>query len=355
MLFSIDEDIGNRITGWVMPNNPAATPSVIVHLDADNHVVIEASMYRPALKQRGLHNTGVCGFLLDEGNCRGLTASSNLEIHDAGTSLLLYRRRPDEGLVNKRFFRLEPQLFRSVAVDDALAPHFQMAYSALELQSEETIRAIIGIPFSASVYASGRIFWRFWEPILRDRGYMVGTLLRDPFYELAERLLILKLASSAEGDRIADAVGPVVEVAAAHLRKVDLRDISAIEAALASPPPELRSIVYNPLTLLLTARNAFDPPDTPTTAIALESLADMDAVGLRQDTESFFEQISAVLEVSESLSAETVPTNATVVQWADLLRERPAMRQLIEMDLVVYQTAVDIIERQRAKDPAASG
>jgi hypothetical protein len=355
MLFNIDADLGNQVFGWVMPNNPAATPTVIVHLDASHHVVVEASIYHALLKERGLHNTGVCGFALDENNCRGLTASNRLEIHEADTNLLLYRRRPDEEIINKKFFRLEPQLFRSVAVDDALGPHFQMAYSALELQSEETIRAIIGIPFSSSVYTSGRIFWRFWEPMLRDRGYMVGILLRDPFYELAERLLILKLASSPEGDSIADAIGPEVQAAASHLRKVDLRDISAIEAALASPPPELRSIVYNPLTLLLTARNAFDPPDTPTTAIALESLADMDAVGLRQDTESFFEQISAVLEVSESLSAETVPTNATVVQWADLLRERPAMRQLIEMDLVVYQTAVDIIERQRAKDPAASG
>jgi hypothetical protein len=354
MLFNIDADEGNRVFGWVMPNNPAATPSVIVHLDANNHVVVEASIYHALLKERGLHNTGVCGFALDENNCRGLTASNRLEVYEADTNLLLYRRRPDEGLINKKFFRLEPQLFRSVAVDDAIAPHFQMAYSALDLQSEETIRAIIGLPFTSSIYASGRMFWRFWEPMLRDRGYMVGILLRDPFHELAERLLILKLVSSPEGDSIADAVGPEVQAAAAHLCKVDLRDISAIEAAVASPPLELRSIVYNPLTYLLTAANAFDAPPSPTTAIALESLADMDAIGLRQDTESFFELVSAVLEVSESLPPEALPTSSTVVQWADVLRERPAMRRLIEMDLVVYQTAADIIERQRGSGVATS-
>jgi hypothetical protein len=212
MLFNIDGDLGDQVWGWVMPNNPAATPSVIAHLDAGNHVVVEASIYHPLLKERGLHNTGICGFVLNESNCRGLTTSNRLEIHEADTNLLLYRRRPDEGLINKKFFRLEPQLFRSAAVDDAFAPHFQMAYSGLELQSEETVRAIIGMPFSSSVYASGRLFWRFWEPILRDRGYMVGTLLRDPFHELAERLLILKLASSPEGDRIADVVGPVARL-----------------------------------------------------------------------------------------------------------------------------------------------
>jgi hypothetical protein len=354
MLFNIDADQGSQVFGWVMPNNPAATPSVIVHLDAHNHVVVEASIYHALLKERGLHNTGVCGFALDENNCRGLTASNRLEIHEADTNLLLYRRRPNEGIIDKKFFRLEPQLFRSVAVDDALAPHFQMAYSALELQAEETIRAIIGLPFTSSIYASGRIFWRFWEPLLRDRGYMVGILLRDPFHELAERLLILKLVSSPEGDSIADAVGPEVQAAATHLRKVDLRDISAIEAAVASPPLELRSIVYNPLTYLLTAANAFDAPPSPTTAIALESLADMDAIGLRQDTESFFELVSAALDVSESLSPEALPTSSTVVQWADVLRERPAMRRLIEMDLVVYKTAADIIERQRESGVATS-
>jgi hypothetical protein len=343
MLFNIDADSGNQVSGWVMPNNPAATPSVIAYLNANNHVVVEASLYHALLKEQGLHNTGICGFVLDESNCRDLAAAKRLEIHDAETNLLLYRRRPEDGLINRKFFRLESQLFRSVTVDDALEPHFQMAYPALELQSEETIRAIMTIQFSQSIYISGRIFWRFWEPLLRDRGYTVGTLLRDPFCELAERLLILKLASSPEGERIADAVGPEVQAAAAHFRTIDLRDISAIEATLQSPPLELRSIVYNPLTHLLAAANPFDPPAAQPTARALESLADMDVVGLRQDTGSFFEQLSGILEASQSFSGEVVPTSSTVVQWAEVLRERPAMRRLIEMDLVVYQTAFDII------------
>jgi hypothetical protein len=79
----------------------------------------------------------------------------------------------------------------------------------------------------------------------------------------------------------------------------------------------------------------------------------MDVVGLRQDTASFFEQLSGILEASQSFSVEVVPTSSTVVQWAEVLRERPAMRRLIEMDLVVYQTAFDIIERQRESDLAS--
>ena len=170
------------------------------------------------------------------------------------------------------------------------------------------------------------MFWRFWERCLRDRGYMVGMLLRDPFHEIAERLFILKLASS-HGGNIIDAVGPVVEAAAAHLRNIDLRGFRRSKRpCLGADRTQGDPLQSSHLPADRT--NAFDPPATPTTAIALESLADMDAVGLRHDPESFFELVSAVLEVSENLSTETVPTSSTVVQWADLLRERPAMRQL---------------------------
>jgi hypothetical protein len=354
MLFSIDEDVGGRLVGWVMPDNPAVTPRIIVHLDSHNHVVIDAFVFRPLLKQRGLHNTGICGFVLDENNCRGLTSADKLEIYDGDNNLLIYRRRPNAGLIDKKFFRLEHQLFRSVSLDELLQPHFHMTYPALELLSEETIRSILSLPFTTSIYASGRVFWRVWEPLLRDRGYMVGVLLRDPYHEIAERLLILKLAGSPQGGAITDSLGPVVEAAAAHLRGVDLQDLSSLDALLAAAPVELRAILYNPLTYLLSAQNAFDPPPLPATAVALESLADMDAIGLRQDTSPFFETVSTILDLPHSLKAISLPTNTTVLQWADLLRERPVVRSQIEMDLEVYQTVANIIERQSNKPATAS-
>jgi hypothetical protein len=347
MLFSIDEDVGWRLEGWVNPDNPAVTPRVIAHLDAEHHVVIEAFVYRPLLKQNGLHNTGVCGFVLDETNCSGLAAASKLEVFDADNNLLLYRRRPDTGVIDKKLFRLETQLFRSAAIDDLFLTRFHMGYPALDLHPEETIRSILALPFTQSIYASGRVFWRVWEPLLRDRGYMVGTLLRDPFHEMAERLLILKLASSPQGGGIVEAIGPVVEAAAGHLRNIDLKDFAELEALLAAAPIELKAILYNPLSYQLTAQNAFDPPPKPTTAVALESLADMDAVGLRDDPAPFFEVMTAMLDLPEGLAQVSLPTSNTVIQWADFLRERPTVRKLIEMDLEVYQTAAGIIEQSQ--------
>jgi hypothetical protein len=338
MLFSIDEDVGGRLEGWVMPDNPAVTPRVITHLSAAHHVVIEAFVFRPLLKEYGLHNTGICGFVLDENNCPGLTDAGELEIYDADNNLLLYRRRSSGGLIDKKFFRLEPQLFRSVALDELLSPRFHMTYTALDSLPEETTRSVLAIAFSPSIYAEGRVFWRVWEPLLRDRGFRVGMLLRDPYHELAERLLILKLANSPAGESIMDALGPMVEGAASRMRHVDLNDPSDIEAVLATPPHELRSVLYNPLTYLLTAQNVFDPPPTPATAVALDSLADMDAIGLRRDTRPFLETVSAILELPEYPQAIALPTSQTVLQLADVLRDKPTARGLIEMDLEVFET-----------------
>jgi hypothetical protein len=253
------------------------------------------------------------------------------------TRNLIYRRSPSEELIDKKFFRLEPQLFRSAAVDELLGPRFHMTYAALDFLSEETTRSVLAIPFTSSIYAEGRVFWRVWEPLLRDRGYRVGVLLRDPYHELAERLLILKLVTSPDGESIVDAVGPIVEGAATHIREVDLKDESNLEAALASPPHELRSLLYNPLTYLLAAQNAFDPPPFPATAIALDSLADMDVIGLRDDTKMFFETISAVLDVPETLAAIPLPTSQSVLHLAELLRKMSVARSLIEMDVEVYE------------------
>jgi hypothetical protein len=339
MLFSIDEDVGTRLEGWVMPDNPAVTPSVIVHLNPERHVVIEAFVFRPLLKENSLHNTGICGFVLDENNCPGLSSASDLKIYDADNNVLLYRRTPAGGLIDKKFFRLEPQLFRSAALDSFLVPRFHMAYAALELFAEETIRSILSISFSPSIYAAGRVLWRVWEPLLRDRGYRAGILLRDPYHELAERLMILKVASSPRGQSVTDALGQGIEAAAASVRDVNLSDRSGLETLFADPPAEVKSVLSNPLTHLLAAHNAFDPLPVPASAAALDSLADMDVVGLREDTSAFFETLLAVLDLPEHLEEVRLPTGPSILTLADVLRDVPASRSLIEMDLEVYGIA----------------
>jgi len=349
MLFSIDEDVGGRIIGWLMPDNPATTPRVIIHLNPEHHVVVEAFVYRPLLREQGLHNTGVCGFVADESNCPGLTAASNLEITDADNNVLIYRRRLDARLVEKKFLRIETQLFRSFSLDEEFLFRFQMSYQSLELLPEETTRSIFAIPFTNSIFASGRIFWRVWEPLVRDRDFKVGILLREPFEEMSERLLILKWASSNDASPMAAALMPVLQTCAATFRDVDLTDVNALDAVLTRPSDEIRALLYNPLVYQLAAPNAFDAPPVPESAAALDSLAEMDAVGLRSGADSFLNLIAAVLNLPNQLPKISFSASKTVAGFAEILREMRSARALIEHDLEVYSEAARIIDPDQAK------
>ncbi len=85
--------------------------------------------------EQGLHNTGVCGFVVDERNCPGVTAAGHLEIKDADNHILIYRRCNDAQLVDQKLLRIETQLFRSQGLDDGLIARFQMSYKSLEAAS----------------------------------------------------------------------------------------------------------------------------------------------------------------------------------------------------------------------------
>lgn len=339
MLFSIDEDVGERIIGWLMPDNPATTPRVIVHLDADHHVAVEAFVYRPLLKEQGLHNTGICGFVADESNCPGIGAAAKLEITDGENNVLIYRRGAGGDLIQQKFLRLETQLFRSFALDEEMLHRFQMSYRAIELLPEETTRSIFAMPFTNSIYASGRIFWRVWEPLLHDRGFKMGILLRDPFEEMAERLLILKWASTPEASSSANSLMPMLQTCTGAVRDLDLSDAAALEALLSRPSDELRTLLYNPLVYQLAAPNAFDPPPAPAVAAALDSLAEIDAVGLRDDPDSFLALVGAVLDLPRTFAPISLGSSKTVAGFANILREMGSARGLIEQDLEVYAEA----------------
>ncbi|MGH6849920.1 MAG: hypothetical protein ACREDD_05665, partial [Methylocella sp.] len=297
----------------------------------------------------GLHNTGVCGFVVDENNCPGVTAAGHLEIKDADNQILIYRRRNDAQTVDQKFLQIETQLFRSQSLDDALIARFHMSYKSLELLPEETTRSIFAISFTNSLFASGRIFWRMWEPMVRDRNFKAGILLREPFEELSERLLILKWASLSGANSAAAVLGQAVQLCAKVFCDVNLGDLTALQDLLACPSDELRAVLYNPVVYQLAAPNAFDPPRTPETAAALDSLAEMDAVGLRDDAGSFLRLVAAVLDLPDQLQGVSPRTSQTVIGLAEILREMGPARALIEKDLEVYSEVVRVLAPRPAE------
>src|SRR5947209_7103840 len=86
MLFHIEADHGTQIVGWLMPDNPSETPSVLVLLPDGKEVEVAATLAKPDVIETlrdafGFHHTtGTIGFLIDETILPGLAELQEFEI-----------------------------------------------------------------------------------------------------------------------------------------------------------------------------------------------------------------------------------------------------------------------------------
>jgi hypothetical protein len=354
MRFHIDSDSGSRIVGWVLPDNPTATPRVRVFLGDEEHTTIEAKHPRPRIKESGLHGTGVCGFVLDEKNCKGIARAPTLRIYDDDSDVLIYRRRPKAHLVDEKLFRIETQLLRASGLNDVLAPFFQLSYAGVELLGQETILSIIGITFSKSILAAGGIYFRTYEHHLRDRGFKTAILLRDPFEELAERLLILKWSATPQGMDAGAYLGQTVADAVHALREVDLESPRDLVAAFDSMDENAQRVVFNTTTRQLACAAADEPIEEYAVSRALDSLAELDIVGVRSDVRGFLDLCAAVLGVEQRIPDAALRVYPSVRGLADQLRQSPEAAERIALDVQLYDAtleAMSVVAGPRAGGP----
>ena len=124
MLFNLQEDHGTRISVYVVPDSGGSVPSVRVRSDGRDLLVLAANEHIPALVQAGRHTTGLCGFVIDEILVPGLGSYADLEITEAETGVLVYRRAIPQVIPDMNLFRLEAHLLPLWRIDDALKLRF---------------------------------------------------------------------------------------------------------------------------------------------------------------------------------------------------------------------------------------
>jgi hypothetical protein len=336
MLFNIDQDGGSQIVGWVMPNNPSFTPRIRVLSGDETKGIFDATQYRPLLKEQGLHDTGICGFVLDETIVPGLVDLKELAIFDEDSDLLLYRRRPPGKVIESKLFRVETRLLRTAILNDLLAPNFHMVYAGLEMLTEETVFSVLAIPYTNSIYATGRIFVRALEHQLRDRNFKTAILIRDPFEELAERLWVLKLVASNEGASFIAILGKDVQAAARSFRDVNLDSTKDLADMLTNLGDDSKPTLANTLTRQLASKGGIDTLDKFSVSAALDTLAEIDVVGLASDPDGFIALLNNVLADDKWLDVPILGVSERVSQLADVLRTMPAVQKLIGMDIELF-------------------
>lgn len=339
MQFNIEEDAGAHVALWVVPTNPANVPRISLSLNGGIELELEAHVVRPDFRTHGLHATGMVGFDLTEENVPGISTCSEFSIFDAVSGLLIYRRRHDNRSIEGRLFHLETRARRQPYVDRVFQDRFHMAYTSLEAMPAETVTTVLRIPYTTSLYASGRLPLDPIEDILRRQGFKVAMRLHDPVRELFDRLLML-----TEPDTYADVLATLMPAAilsrlSSRLRSVPIRQLDEVGRIVSRLDNETQAYLSDPLTRQLIQAPAGQILPRDAAKLALTRIAEIDIVALEEDVDGFFEIASAVMGTEAPFIAPEASMPSAPAP--SILRRQDWFVRLVRHDMAVYDAVVD--------------
>jgi hypothetical protein len=342
MMFTVDSDTGDAIVGWVVPDNPNETPTLTVYLPDRDPIDIVATIARPDILDLGMHNTGMVGFLVGESLIPTLRDEIGLELRDTLSKTLIYKRfNPDRHLVKKLMYfdaSVVPQRKCYRHINSNFAMNFNVAHS----YPYETLDVIMRIYYSKSIFVAGRPYYLRYANSLKDKNFCVIALLRNPFEDLAERLLFLNLLARSRdaGELSAYAAGlmPLTDFASAF----PFNDARGMDRAFRQAPKEIRNLLNDPLTRML-ACNIDEPPKRNHVTLALDNLAGMNAVGTHDRFPDFKLMVAGV--VGADIFQDSAPeTFQTVKDLAGSLAKLGSVQNLLENDLALYSYVSEALE-----------
>lgn len=334
MLFNLERDLGSSIFAYLVPDSLAAPAMLRVRGLGRDLATIEANETRDALVVAGRHPTGRCGFHIDETMIPGLSRIVDLELREAETDILVYRRYPAENPIGHKLFRLETHLLPLWRLDDVFESEFHMWYKGIDRHGRETSTQIFCLDHYASLYASGRLLYQSYEYYL-GKGFKTFAILRDPYDELAERILILKhIGPHAEkllGLRDALTFEPVI----ACLEDLESFAEPHLKRFFRQLPTVAIDALANPLVRQLTSRTPDEMPSHTSLAAALEALASFEILGLRTDAGSFLHALSDLtgLDIETMPSVDEFPL---VRELGRRLKTIASIEAFLEKDIELY-------------------
>lgn len=333
MLFNLESDSGDRVVWYIVPDSFGGEARAIICQDETPILSLKANEDRPAVVVAGRHETGRCGFSIDESQLPGLREITNLAIFEEESGLLVYRR-PSSQYIEKKIVRLESHLYPLWRLDDALKRRFQHHFRGAEAFGRETVTQLLLLDQIASSYLSGRILYRNYAYFI-EAGFDVYTILQDPYLELAERLLVLSRVRQAGLQLLGERDAMVFEPAINFAANLPFDDDKALKRAFKGIPSDAAQRLANPLVRQLTTSTPDEMPPGGAIASALDALSSFKLIGFRHEPEIAQTALREWLD----LEAEAIP----LVQGfrltssvARVLRESRSLDGLIELDLEVY-------------------
>lgn len=337
MLFSLESDGGDHILFYLVPDAHSEIPRAQVVVGGEPVLEWEANELREAVRVAGRHESGRCGFRLDCSMLPELPSIADLEIYEATSNLLVYRRRPP-GAVAKKVFRLEPHLLPMLAFERSVKPYFHYCARQIENHGLESATQMFLVARIDSIYLSGRINYKNFDFYI-DSVFEPVVFLSDPHVLLAERLLVLaKLWQAGKLGALSERDAMLLEPAAAFAAELPMNDGRGLKRALRNPPEEVAVALVNPVTRLLTAKTPSEMPRPGALSTALDTIAAFTIVGVEGDEHGFRDTFAQLIGADpDSLDPPSIP--GAVAQLADLLREEADVERLIDIDLDLFTAA----------------
>ncbi|NVD39799.1 hypothetical protein HT585_13105 [Ensifer sp. HO-A22] len=341
MYFAIDSDQGHTISGWLILDNPADVPQFVIRIPGKAPITFNANVIRPDLRDHGLHSTGLVGFQIDGQLIPDLTHVSELTLAEVESDLPIFRRNANARSVQKRLLLMEVGAIPQVKLMRRVIDMFDLAYPVVDRFPLETVSSIIG-SFTSSLFVSGQPSWQRHGSLAREKGFVTAALLRDPFEELAERLIALvhmkKWSEKALGNS-------VFKRHATLLNIVDGLDLGS-EKSLLGGFRKLSAEQYNLLRSPMTRAFGCSPEEEVqrrSVSIALDNLAQFDLVGTRERFGEFSILLDALLgaPIFEGAELQTLPG---APELALILANIGLVADLIDEDIALYSFAAEAVQ-----------
>ncbi|MCJ2136918.1 hypothetical protein MKK69_23185 [Methylobacterium sp. J-026] len=331
MRFFIDHDQGDSIRGWIVPDNPLAISRVAVSVAGRRVAEIPASVIDEAFKRNGWHATGQCTFVLTDVEVPGLPEIPRLELYDADTNVLIYRRLPPEGTVQLRTMLINTSIEPETALQTALFPYFQHCHFNVHRLSDEIMTSLLSTKAMPSALLSGAVTIPRYENYMTPDLMITAILLKDPHVEMATRMLWLKArAGDATDPARSWRLGPLAE-AASFADEYDFADAKSLKRFFRMLPEPAYRLLYNPLTRQLGTRMPGDRLDPGNSIVAVEVLARVGIVGHQAQFPAFASMLFDRLGINVPLP-DLPPVPAEVRALAERLRSSKAVEEMLVFD-----------------------
>jgi hypothetical protein len=336
MNFSVYQDTGTEIHGYLVPDGLSTQPRIYVRINGENKIFqVACWVFVEGARSQGLHNTGNVGFVLNDENVPGISLAAQVEISEPETGIVFYRRAQPGQFIPRKVLRVETSYVPSSELDLCLKPHFQFFENGVEHHGFETVRQMMEILHQPSVYVSGRILTKNFRIYI---DYNIDTTmisLRDPFYELAMRLIVFSRYNKhnfkfvSPRDKIL--FKPIMDL----FDGLPVQDEAAVERSIRNAPKDVINLLSSPFVRQLVADSPSDLPDLDDVARALDALSAFTLFDAGRDDATYPHLIEELFELPEG-TVQMKPQLELVRRLADVLRKIGRVEQILEADLVLF-------------------